>query len=174
MEIVKTETKYTKNSEPIPIDFNPDYVLTLASVDEFKEIISTKVLLFDVKDINSYTYICTIKIDKKGNITMSRDGRSSDKVDIINDYTDSISGYVNVITEIYKNHNITLPYFNLASLEQIIMDKIIKILEFPIQINGKFVRCNRDISYIYVSEFISRHIILHCKENKNESNNENV
>ena len=172
METIKTPTLYSKLEQLITSDFNADYVLSLITPIEHDNVISMRVLLHEV-DQTSYTYIYTIKINMEGDIWRSREGEESDKIDFVTDYVDSISDFIQIIKEIY-NHKINLPYFTLPSLSKVISDKIREIFKTPIQINDKFVRCNFDITYEYASELISGHIIKYCKENKNESNNENV
>lgn len=172
METVKT-TFYMKLSQPITSDFNPNYIISLTTPMKFNNNITTRALVCSTKDFESYTYLYSIKISMNGNISITREGVKSDNIDIVNDYEDSISDFIQMIMEIYA-HKMSSPYFTLPSLSKVIHDKITKIFELPVEINNEYIRCNYDNTVEYASELISRLIIKYCKENKNESNNENV
>ena len=166
--------KLSDGTPLVNVETNTDYILTLTTPIEFRNVISTNVLLFNTIDAELYTYIYTINIDMEGNISISRPMGTSKDIDIATDYKDSISSYVHIIKEIYR-HKINAPYFSLPSFAKVINDKIIKILETPIQFHDKFIKCNYNCTSEYASELISRLVVKYCKENKNdESHNENI
>ena len=173
METIKTPEKYVKNSKLISVDFDPTYIISLTTPTVFNNIIVTRALACNVEDFESYIYLYSIKINMKGNISITREGGKSTNIDIVEDYEDSISNFIHVIREIYA-YNIKSPYFTLSSLSKVIHERIMKIFQLPVEINNKFVKCNYDTTVEYASELISRLIVKYCKENKNESNNENV